>query len=705
MKGVMKMSEVKDESAETKPAAYMNTWLLLGPFKTGSIDEAGIDKIKFQPREGALLLDKKWEYFDDRLFCRNYDDYQDLYAYYHITKQLDTDYKTAFAHIYIFSSQQKETSLRIGANDRFIAWINYAEVGKSKKRSDAQRDKYIFPVCLNKGWNSLLIRIDNIKYSWGFYARFADESGNELEGIEYSLNGGSGPLEICTEGMPVGYKDWPYVWMKFTGENPYGNAHQDAQASEFRFMAQGGKPPYRWVICESVLPPRLKLNSKTGEIDGKPDIIGAFVFSLKVIDEEKCESIKKFSIEVRERPNMWFEKVKLGGLCHGADRIKYVQDMEIEDLVELASKQGYQYICPESNHWVPYFWPAPGMEGLRDYVKEFENAAKKFDMILGIYFSNYGGWKLENDTWIPPVPLKNAERFMYVEDLIKKYDIKLFWFDEFICFKDWQKKNFEFDALFSMIKTHSCDTLVINNGYQSIYGRGDIDIIEAECMWGEFYWNEWPKPEIKELNPKAMPIENWRYPHDSTMHYAKMKNEGDCLDWMEWLRVIFSIIGESHIACIEHTPSTSSDIVSGEKLLKMRKKIADWMNPGNNISMIESVIGTQPLDLSYEWGYLVFKEKNLYLYILSNPRGKTGLTNKEFITINVKDTNVNKAFVMNSAALIDFIQTDDMIKIAVCDILEAPAVTVIKLETDVDFCSMKNYPYEENILIAVKDEE
>ena len=72
-------------------APFINTWLVLGTFdnqkgagmRTDLIVEATV-----QPRAGEQVAGKTWQFFDDRIFSRNYDDYQDLFSYFFLGNRI-----------------------------------------------------------------------------------------------------------------------------------------------------------------------------------------------------------------------------------------------------------------------------------------------------------------------------------------------------------------------------------------------------------------------------------------------------------------------------------------------------------------------------------------------------------------------------------------------------------------------------------------
>ena len=205
-----------------RDAPFLNAWLLLGPCQGGEVlglETDFIDEAKAMPRAGLTMAGKSWEVWDDRLYCRNYDDYQDLYSYYRIVKKQPVANCAAYAHLYVWSPEPRKAQLRIGANDIFKAYVNGKLVRSSSRPQYAARDAEILDAELDKGWNRLLLKIcnagpvkreagerDTVKYletlpegqgselTWGFYARLCDAGGQPLSGLVTSLSGPGQPL-------------------------------------------------------------------------------------------------------------------------------------------------------------------------------------------------------------------------------------------------------------------------------------------------------------------------------------------------------------------------------------------------------------------------------------------------------------------------------------------------------------------------------
>jgi hypothetical protein len=72
-------------------ADFINTWLVVGTFdndgRNAGYERDYVHEGTIEPRQGLISDGKMWTYFDDHLFSRNYDDYQDLFSYFRVTHE------------------------------------------------------------------------------------------------------------------------------------------------------------------------------------------------------------------------------------------------------------------------------------------------------------------------------------------------------------------------------------------------------------------------------------------------------------------------------------------------------------------------------------------------------------------------------------------------------------------------------------------
>lgn len=671
---------------------YINTWLVAGTFDNAR-DNAGFEydwvgESKVQPREGLLSGGRPWRYFDDRLFSRNYDDYQDLFSYFRIKRDESIRAKIVYAHVYVHSDREQPAELRVGADNAFKAWLNSAPVASSTE-SLPERDQSITEVTLVQGWNRLLMKIGNQEEGrLGFYARLTAPGGKRVPGMTYAVNPSDGALAISTKAMadavtgvlPTAWREWSYVGAQLVqtiGWPPFEPSwlrkpEIAMQASDFALLPEGGTPPYRWALSEGALPEGLAL-SPDGRITGTPAKsaeLGEYAFAITVSDASGQAATKELSLNLKERPNKWYEEARLTALIH---RPEAMPADGFDEFAELMKRQGYGIgmIISYNNGGYKYRWPSiyePDNENgilLGRYKAALEERGINFGMYIGnLTGHNHGG--------------ANGS-LLLVEDAVRRFQPAAFWFD-------WAGWNgVSLDAIYSMIKTYDPDTLVVLNGIPTM-SNGDWDVIclEGWGSWGDKIWDKWP---FDFAWPKEHTVESWRLVADPAFEYS----EDIQPDWQEYLRLQIALIGDGFVANIDHSPTIRTGVQEeGGKLasldesivLDAHRKMAAWANPDGLPPLYESYTWVNPGPLAtVDWGYntINLARDAIYLHILRTPYGKTGMPNDGTLSVGPLAQTVVSAVCMNTGQAIEFQQQDDEVTLDMSKLVADPVDTIVKL--------------------------
>jgi hypothetical protein len=621
-------------AAPAGPAPFVNTWLVAGPFDNDAQNTGfkrdWVGEATVAPREGAQSGGKPWRFFDDRLFSRSYDDYQDLYSYFHVKRGESVAAKVVYAHVYVHSARGQPAQLRVGADNEFRAWVNGAEAAASTK-STPHRDTVRAKVALKTGWNRLLLKVANQSEGrLGFYARLCGPDGGELPSLTYSPAGGAGLLAVATGRMadintgdlPIAFYEWPYV-----AANPLLDPDLELEASlrrkpqlvmhasPFVFTAGGGKPPYRWQHTTGALPLGVTINPD-GTLTGTVTEAGparTYNFQVTVRDAAGAMAVKEFSLAVRDRPNRWYGQARLVGLVHNPESMLAATDADLAEFARLMKRQGYGLgmMISYNNGDFKYRWPSrfepnsPDLAGR--YKKALEAEGVRFGMYLGnLIGPNHGG---------------DDGALLMVEDAVRRYQPAALWFD-------WANPDRDgyvsLDALYSMIRVLSPDTLIVLNGVGTLY-QGDWDVLSLEGWgaWGGRAWAIWPFPVRW---PKAVPVEAWRMLPDPAFEHSRDTRP----DWQEALRVQLSIIGQGFVANMDHSPTirTPYKMLYESPVAQAHRQMAEWANPpgGPPLHTAYTHVMPGPLDEA-AWGYdlISLSRDAIYLHALRNPFGKTGL--------------------------------------------------------------------------------
>lgn len=638
-----------------RPAPFLETWALLGTFAVNDRDteDASLAVAKTAPAIGTRTGGKMWEYFDDRLFIRNRDDYQDLFSYYSVKKSEATEDKTAFVHTYVFSPSARAAVLYVGSHGGFRAWVNGVPVGSFAGKRLALRDESACPLALRAGWNRVLLQLTSSLGAWGFYARLGDRAKNALPGVIPSVGGGAGPLLVATAGLPGGYQGQSYVAVDVAEADNVNNAH----ASPFRLQAQGGTPPYTWTVGAGPLPTGLTLRPD-GVLEGDLERTGQTTLVVRVTDRAHRSAMRTLTLTVTEVPADAFALSRLV-----ADVNPDRGELKAEAVLPVLKSAGFRCCYVSAVHDAAPDWPAPGFPRLPDYITPFSQAARKSGLRFGVYVSLYN-----TDLTRPAGYGANEWRMALIRDIVRRWNPDLYWFDEIrrASKNDWRTgltANREWDALHSYIRACNPNAVILmNDGTQARDGRGDIDLLEMEGTRGG-YWGHWPV-----LFPAAprLPVESWRY-----------VGEGGAVDWAEWMKVCLSLIGEGRIADLPWEPE--GRVVGSAALFG---KAAAWMSPPGLPSKALALVDTVPVPTpAGPWGYAVRSraDGSLYLYLLSNPRGKTGLPAAKTLIVNIPKTDVASARVLNDGHSVPFTQTGDTVRLDLRGVPTDPVAAIIQL--------------------------
>jgi len=674
---------------------FVNTWLVAGPFENDAsnigFEKDWIGEERARPAEGAAAGNRQWTYFDDRLFSRNYDDYQDLYSYYTIVKRLAPVGRVVYAHVYVYVASAVAAELRVGADSEFKAWVNGVSAGRGESPA-AGKDAALLPVQLRRGWNSVLLKVACKEDGFfGFYARISDLYGNAVPGLEYSLSGAGTQLSIATHGLstpgaslPAGYRGWPYVefeapyidYLKNRYPGKADRIESFAQASAFQLLASGGVPPYRWTVKPGALPAGLSLGSD-GKIHGRVASsarLGRYTIGLVVADSTGRRANGTVTLDVKERPNRWYQDAGLVGLVHSPEILK---PTDYDGLAGLMKRQGYQaaMVISYGNGDFRFRYPSrfepKNVDG--DLVGHCKAAFDKAGIKTGMYFGNIVGCP----------QFRYSQVNSLLADAVQKYHPA-------VIYLDWCGKHVKADdAIYSAVRSASPDAVIVLNGMRRPE-NGDWDVLCIENMaygcrglawdsWpGEFYVTEMP---MVGTWPKGQALESWRY-------FVPTATSPSTPDWQDLLRRQISLIGDGCVADIDHSPTRApgaSGLVglADSPGLIAHENMARWANPDGIPALSSSYTNVRQGPIaSAPWGYdtVSLDRAKIYLHFIKNERGKSGLPACGSVKIPLGAAKVLKAVWMNKNQAVAFNRKGNAIALDTRLLSSDNIDTIIRLE-------------------------
>lgn len=690
------------------------------------------------PVTGADFEGKKWEYFDDRLWNRNYDDYQDLQGYYTVKQGIDTRNQYICAHTYVYSPKAQAVQFRVGSSGSNRLFVNDIPVSKPSVPCEVQKDLVKRDIQLKQGWNKLMVQLkhtftedlngngvpiakDHHVAFLGFYGRVCDRDGNTVPSLEYSVSGDTvKAISIVTRGLtaaakgnklpanrlPAGYALWPYVWNKSTTQNRYG-----VSASPFRFEAAGGTPGYTWSLVDSKLPDGLTLNPD-GTVDGFVKAApGSYKFTVRVTDAAAHSATKAFAIEVKQNPTRFFEEGRVGALSHciAIPRFFVDENYSADLWAERARREGHSLVSIESLQQ-NYYWPSKFADPkhprnmylpkdadgkIPDGLKPFEEAAKRYGIKFGLYYATEGGGLSHHSTDV---------FFQNVADLIQRYNPDYLFFDGPQAMR-WAN----YDVMFSNVRNYS-DAIIINSnsnpGWGGEFGDPDLRTTESSHIYSGGY--------VPGLIKRTI-MEPWRSAHtvnNRTPYYGTRD------DYRQIIKEMVASAGRGHVENCDQMPLMSrgpnwdspEDIAtrypkSIQEYITVREGTASWFAPAGKPERHEATTGTMPYFLAgcgYEddgagnyaqfengqgpaWGYATARDNNLYLHLIVGPNGKKGLATVKDNTLTiapVKGKVLRVEWLNEGTPITGFNQDGSTLTLNLAGVTEDPVDTIVKIVTD-----------------------
>ncbi len=661
-------------------------WMVIGPLAPSEVADVEANllrsNIEAQSFEIETRSNRKWIFFDDRLYCRNQDDYCDLFTFFRrgdVDQPIvETQEHFAFSMTSIWSPVSQGVVLHCGATDGIKAWLNQKPVLLVDTPSQAERDKWSEEIQLEEGWNQLLLQTSSKRGLWGYYCGLTDKQGAKISGLEYSPHWPSqqDQLQVTTSLLPEAHRGQPYVWLSI--RNPGGDFEADnADASAFRLLARGGTPPYQWEAIG--LPEGMQLDMEEGEILGKPMSQGTYDILVRVTDSSNppTEAEKKLPLIVKSRvTEEWFETGnRIGGLRHHGPNLQLSQNPDQplwfldhpEEQADLVTRLGFSWVAYTLFSKYSISNGSVMLETSPDHLRYVEIMRSK-----GLKFGAYVDLNDHRD-------LANTDQehmdFKHeaILQIIHLYNPDLWWFDNGHDerYREGRPHHFEFDGLYSLIKASNPSALILQNA--DVRARdwevGDLDVLEvhgAYCI-PEAYWGQWPPDPPFRNNPKYQPMDTWKY-------QCVEGKDGGYLDPDEWCRVLVTMLAEP--SNINAPRMMDLDWTPYPQMIPLLTEMGKWLE-----SRKHTILAVRPYEIEEgDWGYDVINPASgrVYLHLLRNPRGKNGI---ETATLFIHPIcfRVSKVSVVPEGQALLFHQDGKRMSIDLRGVTQDPVSTILEI--------------------------
>jgi hypothetical protein len=186
--------EINKTYFSLSPKGFINSWLLRGPFQNDDKKLRDDDYLKSSggelnayPMESILKdigTDKKLQSQEKWYLVYSESYIINLLSYYTLTSKV-----AAYALCYVESEKEQTVKFKFGSDDGVKLFLNGKQLHDNGEQRGVVIDNDIVNAQLNKGMNTLLLKIDQGGGDWGFCLRILGENDEQLKNIKIAMPG------------------------------------------------------------------------------------------------------------------------------------------------------------------------------------------------------------------------------------------------------------------------------------------------------------------------------------------------------------------------------------------------------------------------------------------------------------------------------------------------------------------------------------
>ena len=156
---------------------YITVWEVNGPYFKEGYNYDVLFNVAFPPEQDPAKVNWK--------IARAGTDPKQPYII-DLLNIFDGEQRVAYARTFIYSPTDQEARLELGSDDGIKAWLNSKLVHENNVARPITPNSDKVNLMLQKGWNSLMLKITQNNLGWAFSARLVKPDGTTLENVKYS---------------------------------------------------------------------------------------------------------------------------------------------------------------------------------------------------------------------------------------------------------------------------------------------------------------------------------------------------------------------------------------------------------------------------------------------------------------------------------------------------------------------------------------
>ena len=157
---------------------YITAWMLSGPYTRKGKKGPKLFNNAFPPEKPEAREQVKWR-------PAPADVNRDKPWMVDLEKIIGGDDRVAYLRTNIRSPKNQPARLELGSDDGIKVWLNGKNVHKHNRERGLKAGEDKVDIQLRKGWNRLLLKINQGKGGWAACARLRTRNGSKLSGLRY----------------------------------------------------------------------------------------------------------------------------------------------------------------------------------------------------------------------------------------------------------------------------------------------------------------------------------------------------------------------------------------------------------------------------------------------------------------------------------------------------------------------------------------
>ena len=150
---------------------FIRDWYVIGPFDNSGDERYRVGLTTVYEPEREIDIERTYQSVERKQVrwkkaSTNSDGYVNLNTLF-----MPNDRTVAYGLAYVHSPDDRDAVLYLGSDDGVRVWLNSQLVHDKPALRPATPDQDTIPLFLRKGWNTLLVKVEENLGGWGFYAR------------------------------------------------------------------------------------------------------------------------------------------------------------------------------------------------------------------------------------------------------------------------------------------------------------------------------------------------------------------------------------------------------------------------------------------------------------------------------------------------------------------------------------------------------